>query len=541
MLVLFALACGPVTSVVPTPPPTEPVPTEDTATSVDTGTIARCDPEDPGEPDVVVTAAGAFRGALDRGVRSWKGIPYAEPPVGPLRWADPLPAACEESVRPAMDFGTICPQWSDDEVPVPLGGEDCLTLNVWAPEDAEDLPVLVYIHGGGNVRGSASLERFGTTIFDGRDLAERADAVVVTLQYRLGVLGFLVLPDELATGVDGNLGLSDQILALDWVREEIGAFGGDPSRVLLFGESGGARDVCALLASPVASGRFQAAIMQSGACVVGEAADRASEGQAYLENTSCADAPDPLGCLRGLSADELIAASEDEVVNGIGLVVSPFGPGVDGRILPRQPLETFALGEQDPIPVVVGANAEETAVFLPATVSAEAYPTLVRAALGSTIGLAAANEALALYPLEDFDSARDALIALTSDAQFVCSARRAARALADHQTVYRYLFDHRLNGPIYGLAGAGHGVELPFVFQAMDRATPYTATEDDHLVEAVTLQHWGGLARDGVPGADWTAYDPVADTYLAIRPDPAMEQGLSTERCDFWDGLVAAP
>lgn len=229
-----------------------------------------------------------------------------------------------------------------------------------------------------------------------------------------------------------------------------------------------------------------------------------------------------------------------EIVSGLGLVPSLWGPAVDGDVLPVSPFDRIAAGQHNAVPLIVGANADETAGWILTPIPDEDYAPLVVAAIGSTFGLAAAQDALEAYPLEDFDSARDALIAITTDSQFVCPARQIAAAAAENQTepVFRYLYDHALSGLPFSLARAAHGVELPFVFQAMDRLTTYDPVPDDLVVEALMLEHWGGFARDGVPGPAWTAYDPASDPTFTLSPEPAMGDGVRTARCDFWDGLT---
>lgn len=533
---LFALlAC------VPTPPattdPASPTPDPTPVSTADTGAPA-CTPADPAEEGVAVTSNAAWRGAAIDGGWSWRGIAYAAPPTGPLRWMPPEAPPCETEVQDATQPGAACPQWDADRTAV-VGDEDCLTLDVFAPEDAVGRPVLVFIHGGANQQGSTTQERLGAPLYDGGLLAQRTDSVVVTIQYRLGALGFLAHPDlDDGTGGTGNHGLRDQIQALQWVRDEIASFGGDPERVLVFGESAGARNTCSLVASPLAAGLFDAALMQSGSCRQSSRSEREAEGAAWVAAGPCADAAEVASCLTGLPASAVIEATPPDPITDIGLVQESFGPTVDGVVLPLDPMEALETGAHNHVPLVFGANAEETGLWLVAPIPDGQYQAAVLGAVGSTFGLQAAQQVLDLYPLEAFDSAQDALIAVTTDAQFVCPSRRMARAAAASQSepVYRYFFDHRMSG-LLGLPGAAHGLELLYVFQRMD-AISYNARPADYAMEALLADHWSTLAATGAPSAPWTAYDPVTDGTMVLSDDPGMQDGIRTARCDLWDTLA---
>ena len=267
------------------------------------------------EPGLVPTSSGWVRGSTtDTGTWSFRGIPYAAAPVGDLRFRPPAPAACAPTEIAATDFGAMCPQFEGEEEGIAtgriVGDEDCLTLNVWTPPDYGErtsaLPVLFFIHGGGNTAGSSSKRVGGQAMYDGERLAASNEAVVVTINYRLGPLGYLTLPSLAAESEHasaGNYGLLDQIAALAWVRDNIGAFGGDPARVLVFGESGGAVDTCMMVATPLAAGLFSAALMESGACAAQSGAERQSQGAELAAAAGC-DGADEVACLRALSVED---------------------------------------------------------------------------------------------------------------------------------------------------------------------------------------------------------------------------------------------
>jgi para-nitrobenzyl esterase len=300
--------------------------------------------------------SGDLRGfhvdALSRG-GAFLGIPYAAQPVGELRWRAPQRAPAWEHVRDATAFGAACPQAASGWLAEMLGvkkmstDEACLYLNVWTPElhPAHKLPVLVWVHGGGNVEGSGEWPPLGVT------LAEQG-VVVVSINYRLGALGFLAvgaLSTESGRGVSGNYGHLDQLEALGWVRRNIEQFGGDPNRVTIGGQSSGALDVCNLMASPLAQGLFEGVILQSGVCtdsVYPDLPAAEANGDRLRTDLGIAAGPGALAALRAVPAERLLeAAAKDDALD--------FEPVVDGRVLPRQPALAFAGGQQVRVPVVV--------------------------------------------------------------------------------------------------------------------------------------------------------------------------------------------
>ncbi|MBL8174957.1 MAG: carboxylesterase family protein [Bryobacterales bacterium] len=474
----------------------------------------------------VDTTYGPLQGQNIEGVNRFLGIPFAAAPTGGLRFGPPKPPQPWTAPRSANQFPPPCPQQDGDTL---SGSEDCLYLNVWAPENAANLPVLFFIHGGGNVQGSTSGDGPGRALYDGAALARRQQVIVVTTQYRLGALGFLVHP-ALDAGsprqTSGNYGNLDQIAALEWTRDNIARFGGDPSRVLLFGESAGAVNTCALLASPLARGLFSAALMQSGSCLAAPHDRAATAGLEFAEKLGCHSAE----CLHNIGAEEIVRAQSTGVIGRDGAVRTSYGPSIDGWLLPAAPLEIIEQGRHNRVPFLIGANADETAsMVLPLTEAA------YRAAVASIFGPAIGARVLAQYPASQFDSPREALVAVTTDSQFVCPSRSIARTVAQSQSepVYRYFFTHYPTAA--ATRGAFHGLELAYIFQH------FNEDPADLLLQNTIAAYWANFAAAGNPNAttipQWPQYIPSADTYLELTAPPKSGAGVRTEKCDFWDRL----
>lgn len=497
--------------------------------------------------DLVNTEWGQVHGFQSGDAFAFLGIPYAAPPVGDLRWRPPVDPQPWDEEREATAFGPACPQWDDDAEAV-IGAEDCLTLNVWTPVTAtsgSNLPVMVFLHGGGNVQGSAA-----KPLYDSQFIAERGGVVVVSLQYRLGALGFLVHPAlsaESDYGGSGNYGLMDQIKALAWVRDNIENFGGDPARVLLFGESGGAEDTCMLMASPLAEGLFSRALMQSGGCVAKTAVTRSAEGVAFARAAGCGSDPNPILCLRQQVTTTLVTAVDTTPITN-GLVTQAFGSNIDGYVLPQSPYNALALAETNHVPFIVGSNADEMLPLSP-VMSDTLYTVLIHAML-DPIRPGAGVAALALYPVgsgpDEYPTPQQAYGALVSDAQFTCPARRIVRlaAASSDKPVYRYFFTRVIDSPLYEPLGAFHGLELSYVFQRVADLQFYQPKLEDTALEAAMLGYWTRFAAAGSPnGADaaaWPLYAPSTDPYLELGTEIVAGAGIRPEKCNFWDGIAEA-
>ena len=485
-------------------------------------------------PGAVLTEGGGVSGVAAGGAVAFKGIPFAAPPEGALRWRPPAPAVPWRGVKAATAFGPVCPQLDPDGKPT--GAEDCLSLNVWVPAaaPATPLPVLVFVHGGGNAQGAGSFP-----YYDGTAFASKGRAVVVTVNYRLSTFGWLAQPflsSESRRGVSGNWGTFDQLAALRWVKRNAAAFGGDPSRVLVFGESAGGVNTCTLVASPLARGLFERALVQSGGCRQPLLADVAAFGNEITAKAGCAGAPDPAACLRALPAEAVLLA-----VPPVVTVSSPsgqlWGPAVDGFVLRDAPEAAMAKGEHNRVPFAVGANADETAASVPAIATEADYRLAVSAQFGVLAPLV-----LAQYPASAFPTPRKAFVAVTSDARFVCPSRRFARAAAKGGSpVFRYFFSY----PASRAYGAVHGVELPFVFGTLGDVPGYTPDASALALSDAMNAAWARFAATGDPNGPglpaWPAYDPTRDATLVWDAPASAANGIRSAACDFWDSFLPAP
>jgi len=477
---------------------------------------------------VVAAPAGTLRGATVGDTRIFKGIPYALPPTGPMRWKPPAPAANWKNTRDATQFGFVCVQPKPQPAsiyawnPRPMS-EDCLTLNVWAPARARKAPVFFWIHGGALSSGSGSDE-----LYDGAALAARG-LVVVSINYRLGVLGFLAHPQlsaELSGHVSGNYGLLDQIAALRWVNRNIAAFGGDPANVTIEGESAGGLSVMYLMAAREARGMFAKAVAQSAYMVSapelrtttfgGVAAE--SAGLALAQKAGAAD----LAALRSMDADVLttVAASTG---------FFPFFV-IDGQVLTRQIVDVFDRGEQAKVPILAGFNSGEIrslrGLMPPVVADAATYEKEIRSRYADL-----SDAFLALYPSNHVE---ESMLATTRDALYGWTSQR----LVIKQTVagvpsFLYLFDHGYPAADARGLHAFHASELPYVFGTADRTparwpeVPRTPVETQ-LTNAV-LDYWASFARTGTPAAanapSWPAYGRDR-AYLAIEDVPHAKVDL---------------
>ncbi len=501
----------------------------------------------PPSPGLVITDRGPVQGTRSSGTWAFKGIPYAAPPTGDLRWKAPAPHACWATPLDASSYGSMCLQVSSADSTQVLGSEDCLTLNVWAPEGAtasSRLPVLFFVHGGGNVQGASSEQQVGTYVYEGDLLAAHANAIVVTINYRLGAMGWLAHPAfaaENAHGSAGNYGTLDQIAALEWVRTNIAAFGGDPSRVLLFGESAGAVNVCGLVVSPLARGLFSAALMESGGCTAATRDAASTFATSFAKKLGCDTAADVAGCLRNASANDVTLA----VPEPADIAVAKGGdyqPNVDGWVFPDLPVAILRAGDHNHVPFVLGGNSDETSRAVPATLTEAQYEAAVLAYVGGV--QAVADQVLAMYPASDFgNSPRKAFVAVTTDAKFVCTVRYDARLAAQGQPetpVFRYFYTHALDSGKAAVFGAWHGSELTFVFRHTNIAGYVPSAGELALADAIDGA-WTALAATGNPSANgvtFPPYDAATDPYVRLDDTVTTGAGVRTKYCDFWDALL---
>jgi len=483
------------------------------------------------DPTVVTVQNGQLQGAaLADGMVVFRGIPYAAPPLGNMRWRPPLPADPWAGVRTATAFAPVCmqPRGAKTDIyydPLPKMDEDCLYLNVWKPAGAAKAPVMVWIHGGAFATGNLASPQY-----DGAALARRG-VVVVTLNYRLGIFGFLAHPQLTAESIQhssGNYGLLDQIEALRWVQANIAAFGGDPGNVTIFGESAGGLSVLDLMTSPVARGLFQKAIAESAYAVSVPELNHARFGQPSAEAigltvSQALQAPD-ISAMRAIPADTLENAS--------ARWFAPL-PTVDGWVLPHQVVETQDAGQQAPVPLLVGFNAGEVRslrVLLPKIPATSAdYEAQVHDRYRDL-----ADAYLALYPSSHVE---DSVLAASRDGLYGWTAERtAAKQTAIGQPAFLYLFEHHYPAEDARNLAAFHGSELPYVFGqigpngwvSQNWPKPPNTSDEVALSDAV-IGYWTSFARDGVPTAagapDWK---PFADggAFMDFQDKPVLGANL---------------
>ncbi|MFC7448221.1 carboxylesterase/lipase family protein [Rhodococcus daqingensis] len=479
------------------------------------------------DPLIVTTDAGRVRGREHDGLRSWRGIPYAAPPVGELRLRAPQPAAPWTGVRDALDFGAAAPQSGRGERRGVRTDEDCLTLNVLTPaaRSSTPRPVMVFIHGGAYSGGSSA-----TLLYRGDTLVRRGDVVYVSLNYRLGALGYLDFGDYSSPGrpFDSNLGLRDQLAALQWVHRNIAAFGGDPGKVTLFGESAGANAVTTLMCVPAAEGLFARAIAQSPPAASAYGRDRAKAWAAeFVEILDGAD--DPALALRTADPDALVRAGDALTARGADEApgTRAFAPLVDGDLLPRHPLDAFADGLAHDIPLIVGTNAREGTLFPRFLDIIPTDPTRIEKMFSETDPELKAR-ILAAYP--GYPERRDA-VRIGGDVTFWEPSILVAQAHAATAPTYAYRYDFAprlLN--VAGL-GATHATELLAVFGVGDTvigrvATAFGGRRGLREATAIMQSHWLHFARHAAPRSTWPAYTAarretlIIDTTARIESDP---------------------
>ncbi|MFG1923453.1 carboxylesterase/lipase family protein [Cryptosporangium sp. NPDC048952] len=514
--------------------------------------LAGCTSESSDEPaessvdlttKVVQTDNGALRGANEAGYRSFLGVPFAAPPVGKLRWMPPAPAAKWSGERDATEAGPACTQQGS----IVSGGdsgngsttEDCLYLNVYTPtegtarrtlpEQAREgkLPVMVWIHGGSYTSGAGS--DYGPA-----RLVTEGGVIVVTINYRLGALGFLALPEltaEQSLG-SGNYGLLDQQAALRWVQSNIAKFGGDAKNVTLFGESAGGGSVCSQMVAPQAEGLFAKAIAESGCALRGPTQAVAEKtGTSFAAKVGCTGTG-VLTCLRGKSAAQIRAASN---VAGTSLT---YAPASGGPVLPTDIETAFTKGDFQDVPLLQGTNHDEGRLFVLSlglqNVGAAQYQTAVRRATGSL-----APQIIAKYPLSKYGTAGDALGAVITDATFSCPALRTNTAAAKHSTVYAYEFNDP-NAPLPKIGNyplkAAHAAELPYLFD-MKRLGSLPAPAQKLGKEMVA--YWTNFAVDGDPNGDgvakWEKFGPAMQALVPQGSQALPSTSFATDHnCDFW-------
>jgi len=484
-----------------------------------------------------LTGSGAVEGVREDGLMVYKGVPYATPPLGELRWREPQPAASWDGVRKADAFAPACMQKSvsmPGEAP-PATSEDCLYLNIWTPAKSAsaDLPVIVWIHGGGYSNGSASMP-----LYRGERLAHKG-AVVVTIAYRLGPFGFLAHPEltrESPHQSSGNYGLMDQIAALEWVQRNIAAFGGDPKRVTIAGQSAGAMAVSVLMSSPRAKGLFQRAIAESGGIFEPtqlapgyQLANAELDGKKYAASLGATSVAE----LRRLPAAKLLEGNAGVVTH----------PVMEPYVLPIAPYDVFAAGRQNDVPLLLGSNAEEGRSLVDVkAIKASSFEADLESSFGPL-----PPPLLAAYPHRTDEEARQARFDLERDLRFGWDMWAWARlqAVTGQHHVYYYSFGQRPPfpaGSLYEGWGASHFAELWYVFDHLDQAHWNWSAADRRLAREMS-SYWVNFAGSGDPNGHglpvWPAFTGGDGEVLHLGTPVAVGGVANIESLKVFDAVYA--
>ncbi len=472
-------------------------------------------------------------------IRVYKGVPFAAPPVGNLRWREPQPVANWEGVKQTTEFSPMCMQrdrakdsyHTPDILPV---SEDCLYLNIWTPAKSAGakLPVMVYIHGGG-FGVSSAIEKW----FNGERLAEKG-VLVVTIPYRLGVFGFLAHPEltnESEHHASGNYGMLDQVYALQWVHRNIAVFGGDPKRVTIFGQSAGSESVCMDMATPLAKGLYIHAIAESVGCFgpftpEPKLAAAEQEGVRFVADARVGSIAE----LRAMPAEQLQTLKTQV----------RFRPIIDGYFLPSDPYTIYSNNQENIVPVILGSNSDEGLLMGPAAESLAAYAAETKKMYGDK-----ADEFMKIYPARSDAEAREDAYTIGRD-QIAWQARIWADMVSRGKVkTYRYYFSRVPPVPdgmfreqkVHPL-GAFHQAEIVYVFGTLDTRN-FIWTDLDRKISGEMMAYWTNFAKTGDPNGPnlpkWVPSDPENDMVMGFGDMTAMRAGISKAALDFWDAFYS--
>ena len=486
---------------------------------------------------LVSTTEGMVQGKQDseHSACFWKGIPYAKPPLEELRFRAPQWPEKRQEILKAYQVGLSCPQSAS----LTAGGEsigyseDCLSLNIFSPKKAGNFPVMVWIHGGAFSQGSGGYE-----MYDGARLAGEKDVVVVSINYRVGYFGFLALPelaDEDEHNSTGNYGILDQVQALKWVQKNIGSFGGDPNNITIFGQSAGGMSVCALLVSPLAKGLFHRAIPMSGPCdLLSDMEQGYEQGRKLVEELGCSG-EEALSCLRAKPFSDFLPKHKNTMLAG-GVT---FSPHIDGYVIPDEPLKLIQQGKFNRVPIMVGTTKEELKLY---TITISGQWLLTKAEVNYLIkklmGKEIAQELPQYYSYADYRLPKDYLIGTATDLAFSSRAFLMAEYASAYAPVYFYRFDwNNIRYP--NKLGAFHGLDIPFVFGAMDLdiklakmlANKKSYKQGEPLARQL-MSYYTNFARNGDPNQEglehWEPYS--TNNQVRMYLNTPVSSALLTEK-----------
>lgn len=505
---------------------------------------------------VIQTTVGPIQGFVQNGLNNFLGIPYAQPPVGPLRWKPPVAPAAATTTLQTLAYGNFCPQGLSELSPGG-GAEDCLYLNVQGPANAtagSNLPVLFWIHGGGLTTGSGQE-------YNGASLSQLGNVVVVTINYRLGLLGFLGHPalaaEDTVHHSSGNYGTLDQQLALTWVHANIAKFGGNPNNIMIFGESAGGQSVITQLVSPTAP-KFARAVIESGAYArtYPTQAGAQSQGLTLAESLGCSGTSEITAtCLRNLPATTLVTAA------GAADFGVDIAPNIDNWVLKQQPFAAIAAGDFARVPVIDGTNHDEYRLFVS---EMDITESLFHQPIGYTVAgydnfvssedAAFAPQVLAQYPVYDYQSPNYAVAAVATDYAFSCGALVLDGLLSQYTTVYAYEFNDP-NPPNdflpydpYMILKDSHAIELPYLWPAFKNFTlnlgPVTFSTPEGFLSKGMQAAWTSFARYGRPlnprGGPWLKYSVASHNFTSlVAPGQQIYTGFYNDhQCSFWGPAI---
>lgn len=497
--------------------------------------------------DEVRTAEGIYKGTIEGNLRVFRGLRYAAPPVGNLRFRAPEPPAAFAGTTDATQFGSNCFQPANAN---PVGDEDCLFLNVWSHNDTTTRPVLVFLHGGGGGGIGGDL-----ATSEGSLLAENAGLIVVTLNRRMSIMGGLALEElvqESARSTAGNYHVRDIIAALAWLRDNIASFNGDPNRIILVGESAGGSLACHILASPDVNGLISAAVVQSGGCGIRTRLDdtimintpfdtAVNIHQPVVAAAGCDGAADVPQCLRNLPAEEIqtAAAAAVQAAGRSGI----WGPIVDGVVVVSDPHTGLQNEVAGNIPIIVGATADEGGGGFSGTPPAD--DAEYQARLAGIFSAPRDQQVYDLYPPGDFASVEEAWVTFWGDWLFNCVAEELARSASGNAPAYLYLFSRGFSTGSRAGQGAVHAIDVPFLFETYS-VFGHTPDADDAAVTDAMQNAWAGLAADPTAAppylpqgsSSWPAFDPNNIQYVNFESPVTIETVHREGRCETFRTII---